>query len=105
MSREMADDLILGRWSRLFPKTGVVWGSDSFLLQKSRRQRNEPSAKQFNPGPAVHMTLDRLQPIDLTFYRSVAPFFGDRCFYRQNVLPQLVREVTNQGDPTQELLP
>jgi hypothetical protein len=36
----------------------------------------------------------------LTFYRSVAPFFGDRCFHRENVPPQLVREVANQLDPT-----
>src|ERR1700733_8856819 len=79
-----------------------IRGSDSFLLQKDGRyrQRNEPRAQQLNPGPAIHLALDRLQPIDLTFYRSVAPFFGDRCFHRENVPPQLVREVANQLDPT-----
>jgi hypothetical protein len=66
-------------------------GSDSFLLQRDGgyRQRNEPRAQQLNPGPAIHLALDRLQPIDLTFHRSVAPFFGDRCVHRENVRPQL----------------
>ena len=49
------------------------------------RQRNESGAEELDAGPAVHLTLERLQPIDLSFDRVVAPAVGGRCLHRENV--------------------
>jgi hypothetical protein len=75
-------------------------GSDSLSLQTGglRGRRNQPGAEQFSSGAAVHLTFERLQPVDLAFNGAVAPSFGNRGLNRQKIPPQLVFEVLDGCD-------
>ena len=76
-------------------------GSDSFPLQDDGldRQRNESGAEELHAGPAVHLALDRLQSIDLSLDRPVAPAVGHGRLHRQNVPLQPRLEVLDQAMP------
>src|SRR5271166_4987751 len=50
------------------------------------RERCEPCAEQFDAGAAIHCPLERLQPIDLTLDRPVAPAFRQRVPHRRKVV-------------------
>src|SRR5208283_5501114 len=50
------------------------------------RERCEPCAEQFDAGAAIHCPLERLQPIDLTLDRPVAPAFRQRVPHRRKAV-------------------
>src|ERR1035438_6850278 len=55
----------------VFHGTPANKGSSSLLVQnRGRRERQDASAKQFKSGSAIHLALQCLQSIDVTFDRS-----------------------------------
>jgi hypothetical protein len=75
-------------------------GSDSFPMQDAGldRQRNQSGAEELHPGPPVHLSLERLQTIELSLDRPVAPAVGHRRLHRENVPLQPRLEVLDQRD-------
>jgi hypothetical protein len=63
------------------------------------RQRNQSSAEELHAGPPVHLSLERLQPINLSLDRPVAPAVGRGCLHRKNVPLQPRLEVLDSAMP------
>jgi hypothetical protein len=50
-------------------------GSDSALVQREwlrKRRGEQTSAKQFEAGATIHLPLERFQPVDVAFHRTIA---------------------------------
>ena len=66
--------------SLLESRSGSVFGSSAILMNSGRRARNkcwrvrqDAGAQQVESGSAIHLSLDRLQPINLALYLAGAP--------------------------------
>jgi hypothetical protein len=72
----------------------VVLAKDSFgssLVQALTAEDHlwqQASAKQLDPCAAIHLSLQRFEPVDLSLHRSIAPRFCNRRFHRAKVLFQ-----------------
>ncbi len=74
-------------------------GSSSLLVQnRGRRERQDASAKQFKSGSAIHLALQCLQSIDVTFDRTIAPALLDGRVHRTLILFQCADEALHLVD-------
>jgi hypothetical protein len=73
-------------------KLGVQLLPHYWSKSREAEEARDASAKQFKSGSAIHLALQCLQPIDVSFHRSIAPALFDGCFDCTLVLLQPARK-------------
>jgi hypothetical protein len=62
-------------------------GSSSITVQGGTAgHRQQSGSQEFEAGSTIHLALERLQPIDMTFYRTIAPTLPERVLHRGQIV-------------------
>jgi hypothetical protein len=81
---------------RLAMAVSVVFpslGSSSITVQGGTAgHRQQSGSQEFEAGSTIHLALERLQPIDVAFDRTIAPPFTERVLHRGQIVIQLPYE-------------
>jgi hypothetical protein len=85
------------------PMLWRAWPSE--IPARLRGQRQDPSLQQLEPCPPVHLTLDHLQPVDLTLQRSVTLRRRHRPFHRTKIASKGSAKLRNQRKPRSHRCP